>query len=162
MLVWDAVRAFTKDYLSRFYKNKKDIEKDFELQNWINAARDDGKLGWFASWDNEIETLTDYVAAIVWTASGQHAAVNYLQVGCYACCDWLTELADRDDLRPLLPRVGVWPSPDQPQRDSETVLGHAASNGPCSGSSWDPLSPWHPSVLDPWRVWTVCHEQQVH
>jgi arachidonate 15-lipoxygenase len=84
ILVWNAVRRWVEAYLNIYYgttesETKANIEKDTELQAWINELKDAGRVGWLKEFDGTLKMLADVVAAVIFTGSAQHAAVNFPQ-----------------------------------------------------------------------------------
>ncbi len=83
LLVWDAIHQWVWDYLNLYYTTDKDVENDAALQAWADEvqAYDGGRISDFGE-DGRIETreyLVDGVTLIIFTASAQHAAVNFPQ-----------------------------------------------------------------------------------
>jgi arachidonate 15-lipoxygenase len=85
LLVWEAIHQWVGAYLGLFYGSDTAVTSDTEIQNWgaelvaFNGARvhDFGDRG-----NGQIETLAylvDAVTTIIFTASAQHAAVNFPQ-----------------------------------------------------------------------------------
>jgi arachidonate 15-lipoxygenase len=83
MLIWNAIRNWTADYVSLYYRNDADVLGDYELQGWVqevtspNGGRirgvgdvEDGRI---ATVDYLIECLT----AVIFTASAHHALTNF-------------------------------------------------------------------------------------
>jgi arachidonate 15-lipoxygenase len=87
LLVWDAIHDWVAAYLGLFYSSDADVTGDLNLQNWATelVAFDGGRLQDFGDNGNgKIATLAylvDAVTTIVFTASAQHAAVNFPQNG---------------------------------------------------------------------------------
>ena len=85
ILIWDAIREWVKDYLDLYYENDREVQNDEELQNWaIECKAYDGARvpGFGEDEDGRIKTLEYLIKAttlIIFTASAQHAAVNFPQ-----------------------------------------------------------------------------------
>jgi arachidonate 15-lipoxygenase len=83
LLVWDAIQDWVKAYLSLYYANDAAVQADLDLQNWAAEllAFDGGRVVDFGE-EGQIQTLNyliDAVTLIIFTASAQHAAVNFPQ-----------------------------------------------------------------------------------
>lgn len=83
LLVWDAIYQWVSDYLNLYYPTDETIEKDIALQTWADeiSAYDGGRIPDFGE-DGGIKTLNyliDATTLIIFTASAQHAAVNFPQ-----------------------------------------------------------------------------------
>ena len=86
LLIWDAIRQWVYDYLHIYYQNDGDVLNDTLLQRWAKevSAYDGGRVPDFGQTDGHIETLDyliDALTLIIFTASVQHAAVNFPQKG---------------------------------------------------------------------------------
>ena len=83
LLVWDAIKQWVSDYLNLYYPTDENIQKDTALQTWAAeiSAYDGGRIRDFGE-DGSIKTrnyLIDATTLIIFTASAQHAAVNFPQ-----------------------------------------------------------------------------------
>ena len=83
LLIWGAIARWVEDYVSHYYSSDAVIQGDTELQNWVAelVAHDGGRLDNVGA-ANRIGTrsqLVELVTLICFTASAQHAAVNYPQ-----------------------------------------------------------------------------------
>ncbi|BAY09425.1 lipoxygenase family protein [Calothrix sp. NIES-2098] len=83
LLVWDAIHGWVADYLNLYYATDNDIQNDAALQKWATEvqAYDGGRISDFGE-DGRIQTreyLIDAATLIIFTASAQHAAVNFPQ-----------------------------------------------------------------------------------
>ncbi|MEH1866233.1 MAG: lipoxygenase family protein [Nostoc sp.] len=83
LLIWNAIHQWVWDYLNLYYTTDEDIQKDRALQAWAAeiSAYDGGRIPDFGE-DGGIKTLNyliDATTLIIFTASAQHAAVNFPQ-----------------------------------------------------------------------------------
>lgn len=96
--IWDAINQWVDEYLGLFYESDRSVEEDEQLQNWAKELRSKGRCNIGEEGDGRIKTL-DYlvtaVSTVIFTASAQHAAVNFPQsdlmtyapafpLGCYS------------------------------------------------------------------------------
>lgn len=86
-LIWDAICTWVTSYVGLFYQTDAEILADSSLQSWASeiVAFDGGRVSDFGDrGDGKILTvvyLVEALTAIVFTASAQHAAVNFPQKG---------------------------------------------------------------------------------
>jgi arachidonate 15-lipoxygenase len=78
LLVWKAIRAWAQQYISIYYAADSDVTGDYELGAWVESLATDGKIKGFKAITTR-EQLVDVCAMIMFTASAQHAAVNFPQ-----------------------------------------------------------------------------------
>jgi arachidonate 15-lipoxygenase len=87
LLIWEAIHNWVEAYLGLYYNSDEDVQGDRSLQNWAEelVAFDGGRLYDFGDGgDGKIKTLEyliDAVTMVIFTASAQHAAVNFPQKG---------------------------------------------------------------------------------
>ena len=78
LLVWGAIETWVGEYVRTYYGTDSDVTADGELQAWAGAIADSGKLKGFPA-PTTIQDVIDLVTMTVFTASAQHAAVNFPQ-----------------------------------------------------------------------------------
>ena len=84
-LIWDAIHTWVNDYFSIYYANDAAVLADTDLQTWASmlVSLDGGRLQNFGeNQEGQIQTrdyLVKAVSTIIFTASAQHAAVNFAQ-----------------------------------------------------------------------------------
>lgn len=90
LLVWEAIQSFTMEVVSIYYENDQVVEEDQELQDFVKDVYVYGMRGKKASgFPKSIksrEKLSEYLTVVIFTASAQHAAVNF---GQYDWCSWI-------------------------------------------------------------------------
>ncbi len=113
--LWDAIKGWVRNYLSIYYGSNADVQNDTELQAWALeiASENGGRVHDFGQEsDGRIYTLdylVDAVTMIIFTASAQHAAVNFPQRDIMA-------------FTPAMPLAGYAPPPDGTVKTSEDWL----------------------------------------
>lgn len=76
--VWAALHSWADDYVRAYYQSDADVTGDTELTAWVKELSTTGKIKGFRA-ITSVSQLVDVVAMIMFTASAQHAAVNYPQ-----------------------------------------------------------------------------------
>jgi arachidonate 15-lipoxygenase len=110
-LVWEAIAAFVQGYVALYYPDDAAVASDTELLAWTAEIHgDDG--GRVRGFPARIETATGLATALTWlifTASAQHAALNYPQF------DFMAHA-------PSMPAAGYAPAPERdPSLDAEAA-----------------------------------------
>ena len=104
LLIWNAVHDWATAYLELYYRSDAEVQNDAPLQAWAAelVAFDGGRLQDFGdAGTGQIATLAyliDAVTLIIFTASAQHAAVNFPQNGIMS-------------FAPAMPTAGYAPAP---------------------------------------------------
>ncbi|ELR66266.1 Arachidonate 15-lipoxygenase precursor [Photobacterium marinum] len=78
ILVWDAIRNWTQSYIEIYYKADDDIVNDYELTAWTESLMTEGAISGFKPITTR-EQLANVLTMVIFTASAQHAAVNFPQ-----------------------------------------------------------------------------------
>jgi arachidonate 15-lipoxygenase len=78
LLVWDAIHAWTRQYVALYYTSDADVTGDSELTAWAACVAGEAKVKGFGPITTR-DALVDACAMIMFTASAQHAAVNFPQ-----------------------------------------------------------------------------------
>nr|XP_023503622.1 arachidonate 5-lipoxygenase isoform X3 [Equus caballus] len=85
LLVWEAIKTFTADVVNIYYESDQVVVEDQELQDFVKDVYVYGMRGKKASGFPKSlksrEQLCEYLTVVIFTASAQHAAVNFGQVG---------------------------------------------------------------------------------
>jgi len=93
LLLWDAIRAYVRAFLSVYYDGDAAVRADWELQAWVNEITSPNGAGFQGlggltreksasgeTWRlDSFEYLVEMVSLLVYTAGPQHANVNYAQ-----------------------------------------------------------------------------------
>uniref|UniRef100_A0A8C4PT81 Lipoxygenase domain-containing protein n=1 Tax=Equus asinus TaxID=9793 RepID=A0A8C4PT81_EQUAS len=90
LLVWEAIKTFTADVVNIYYESDQVVVEDQELQDFVKDVYVYGMRGKKASGFPKSlksrEQLCEYLTVVIFTASAQHAAVNF---GQYDWCSWI-------------------------------------------------------------------------
>lgn len=83
LLLWGAIGGWVEGYVSHYYASDQAVQGDAEVQSWVAelVAHDGGRLNNIGT-ANRISKrteLVDLITLICFTASAQHAAVNFSQ-----------------------------------------------------------------------------------
>ncbi len=83
LLLWGAINQWVGQYVNHYYTSDAEVQGDAALQNWVAelVAHDGGRLNNVGE-ANQLSTreqLIELVTLVCFTASAQHAAVNYPQ-----------------------------------------------------------------------------------
>uniref|UniRef100_A0A8C1SVS5 Lipoxygenase domain-containing protein n=1 Tax=Cyprinus carpio TaxID=7962 RepID=A0A8C1SVS5_CYPCA len=78
-MVWKAIHCFVSAVIKTYYRSDKAVQKDVEIQEFVKdvACFD------FPKSLSSREQLVEYLTAVIFTASAQHAAVNFGQFDWY-------------------------------------------------------------------------------
>lgn len=99
LLHWDAIREWVATYLRCFYRSDAEVAADVEVAAWLTevAAKTGGRLNGIEP-TRTLAELVDVTALVIFTASAQHAAVNFPQY-------------DVMSYAPAMPLAGYAPAP---------------------------------------------------
>ncbi len=80
LLVWSAIRRFVEGYVRHYYASDAAVAADPELAAWTRelGSADGGRLQGIRPLET-VAALAELMTIVVWTASAQHAAVNFPQ-----------------------------------------------------------------------------------
>lgn len=112
---WDAIRAWVASYLGLYYTSDAEVVADAELAAWFRelGAHDGGRVPGMSGDIGTLGYLIDAATLIIYTASVQHAAVNFPQYDLMSYCPNMplaayapaptTKNATRQDYLDMLP-----------------------------------------------------------
>ena len=112
LAIWEAVHTWVTTYVNEFYADDKAVSDDQQLKNWSMelASMDGGRVRNFGDQGTGIITTRAYLAKaltlVIFTASAQHAAVNFPQRGIMS-------------FAPAQPLSGYLPAEEIPDIDTE-------------------------------------------
>lgn len=78
LLVWQTIGDWVRDYVGVYYRDDAAVTGDTELADWSAELRGDGKLNGLPEIANR-DTLAEVLTMAIFTATAQHAAVNFPQ-----------------------------------------------------------------------------------
>ncbi|XP_029919583.1 arachidonate 15-lipoxygenase B-like [Myripristis murdjan] len=78
--LWDIIYSFVKGLLTYYYKNDAEVQKDSELQKWLQDIHVHGFLSQQGTGIPQsfrtVPELVKFVTMVIFTSSAQHSAVN--------------------------------------------------------------------------------------
>ncbi|XP_051265569.1 hydroperoxide isomerase ALOXE3 [Dicentrarchus labrax] len=78
--LWNIINSFVKAVVEYYYPSDSEVCKDTELQEWISEIFTHGFLGHkasgFPACFNTVEEVIKFITMVIFTVTGQHAAVN--------------------------------------------------------------------------------------
>ncbi|XP_073779358.1 arachidonate 5-lipoxygenase b, tandem duplicate 2 isoform X3 [Danio rerio] len=89
MMVWEAVKSFVSDVVKIYYSSDATVQGDEEIQAFVQDVCSYGMKncpnnGEFPNALKTREQLVEYLTIVIFTASAQHAAINFGQFDWYA------------------------------------------------------------------------------
>jgi arachidonate 15-lipoxygenase len=78
LLVWDAIHDWAAQYINIYYADDDAVTGDSELALWVSSIASEGHIVGFKPITSRAQ-LIDVCTMIIFTASAQHAAVNFPQ-----------------------------------------------------------------------------------
>ena len=78
LLVWHAIHKWVTEYVNIYYSHDDEVQGDTELAAWTADLMTEGKITGFKPISSK-EQLSDVLTMVIFTASAQHAAVNFPQ-----------------------------------------------------------------------------------
>ncbi|KAK2892452.1 hypothetical protein Q8A67_012440 [Cirrhinus molitorella] len=89
MMVWEAVKSYVSDVVRIYYSSDKTVQEDEEIQAFVQDVCISGMKNCpkDCEFPNSLKTreeLVEYLTVVIFTASAQHAAVNFGQYDWFA------------------------------------------------------------------------------
>ena len=119
LLYWNAIERWVSSYLKIWYHTHEDLTGDQELQAWYQELRSDegGRVPGLRDGELDLPYLVELLTLVIFTASVQHAAVNFPQydlmsyapnmpLACYAERPRGRSGATEEDYLNMLPPMG--------------------------------------------------------
>jgi lipoxygenase len=83
LLIWSAIEEWVRGYVNHFYPDSSAVSSDKEIQAWWDEIKNKGHADkktepWWPNLNTK-EDLAQILTTMIWTASGQHAAINFGQ-----------------------------------------------------------------------------------
>ncbi|XP_026118333.1 arachidonate 5-lipoxygenase-like, partial [Carassius auratus] len=84
-MIWEAIHCFVSAVVNIYYDSDEAVQKDVEIQEFVKDVACFGmnNSGNFPKSLSSREQLVEYLATVIFTASAQHAAVNFGQFDWY-------------------------------------------------------------------------------
>jgi arachidonate 15-lipoxygenase len=79
LLIWQAIQDWVREYVHVYYADDAAVTADTELAAWSSTLAGDGKIKNFPASITNRNQLIDICTMVLFTASAQHAAVNFPQ-----------------------------------------------------------------------------------
>ncbi|XP_067303819.1 polyunsaturated fatty acid 5-lipoxygenase-like [Pseudorasbora parva] len=86
MKIWETIHCFVTDVVEIYYDSDEAVQKDEEIQEFVkDISFGVSNSDKFPKSLKTREDLSEYLTAVIFTASAQHSAVNFGQFDWYAC-----------------------------------------------------------------------------
>uniref|UniRef100_A0A8B9LGI9 Arachidonate 5-lipoxygenase a n=1 Tax=Astyanax mexicanus TaxID=7994 RepID=A0A8B9LGI9_ASTMX len=91
--VWEAIKSFVTDMINIYYASDETVQEDEEIQAFVKDVCSFGMQDFDYCGEKKFpksvqtrEQLVEYLTVVIFTASAQHAAINF---GQYDWCSWI-------------------------------------------------------------------------